>query len=62
LSFLFPENTSYTGEWHILPIGLLPVSIRDTITPYYYIDRKEINPLLKIRTNSIIKVNLAMAS
>jgi NAD(P)H-hydrate epimerase len=49
LSFLFPENTSYTGEWHILPIGLLPVSIRDTITPYYYIDRKEINPLLKIR-------------
>jgi NAD(P)H-hydrate epimerase len=49
LSFLFPENNCYTGEWHLLPIGLHPFCIRDTITPYYLIDEKEVNPLLKKR-------------
>jgi ADP-dependent NAD(P)H-hydrate dehydratase / NAD(P)H-hydrate epimerase len=49
LSFLFPENHSYIGEWHILPIGLHPTCIRDTLTPYYLIEEKEVNPLLKDR-------------
>jgi ADP-dependent NAD(P)H-hydrate dehydratase / NAD(P)H-hydrate epimerase len=49
LAFLFAENNSYTGEWHLLPIGLHPASLRDTITPYFLIDEKEISPLLTIR-------------
>ena len=49
LSFLFPENDSFIGEWHILPIGLHPAGIRDTLTQYYFIDEKEVNPLLKHR-------------
>jgi len=49
LSFLFPENNCYTGEWHLLPIGLHPACIRDTLTPYYFIDEKEVNPLLRRR-------------
>ena len=49
LSFLFSENNCYTGEWHLLPIGLHPTCIRDTLTPYYFIDEKEVYPLLKKR-------------
>jgi ADP-dependent NAD(P)H-hydrate dehydratase / NAD(P)H-hydrate epimerase len=49
LSFLFAENYSYSGEWHLLPIGLNPDCIRDTLTPYFFIDGKEVRPLLKKR-------------
>jgi ADP-dependent NAD(P)H-hydrate dehydratase / NAD(P)H-hydrate epimerase len=49
LAFLFPENNCYTGEWHLLPIGLHPSTIRDTVTPYFLIEEKEISPLLKKR-------------
>ncbi|MBA4323412.1 MAG: NAD(P)H-hydrate epimerase, partial [Odoribacter sp.] len=49
LSFLFPENYCYTGEWHLLAIGLSPSCIRETQTPYYFIDEKEVGPLLKDR-------------
>jgi hydroxyethylthiazole kinase-like uncharacterized protein yjeF len=49
LSFLFGENDCYTGECHILPIGLHPAIIRDTVTPYYLTDQKEVYPLLKKR-------------
>jgi hydroxyethylthiazole kinase-like uncharacterized protein yjeF len=34
LSFFFSENNTLVGSWHILPIGLHPVAIRETITPY----------------------------
>jgi ADP-dependent NAD(P)H-hydrate dehydratase / NAD(P)H-hydrate epimerase len=49
LSFLFAENYCYSGEWHLLPIGLHPAGIRDTMTQFYFIDEKEVNPLLKER-------------
>jgi hydroxyethylthiazole kinase-like uncharacterized protein yjeF len=49
LSFLFAENYCYTGEWHLLPIGLHPSCIGVTATPYYYIERKEVKALLKKR-------------
>jgi ADP-dependent NAD(P)H-hydrate dehydratase / NAD(P)H-hydrate epimerase len=49
LSFLFAENNVYTGDWHLLPIGLHPASIRETLTPYYLIDAKDVYPLLKMR-------------
>ncbi len=50
LAFLFAENYCYTGEWYLLPLGLHPASIRDTITPYFLLDEKEIRPLLKKRS------------
>jgi hydroxyethylthiazole kinase-like uncharacterized protein yjeF len=50
LSFLFPENHCYTGEWHLLQIGLDPACIRATPASYFFIDKKEVSPLLKQRS------------
>jgi len=49
LSFFFPENGLYVGDWHILPIGLHPDFINDIETPYNYITGKEAGERLKFR-------------
>lgn len=49
LSFMFPENEIYTGEWHILPIGLHPQAIQDTYSPYAFLEKSMIRPMLKRR-------------
>lgn len=49
LSFMFPENERYTGEWHILPIGLHPQAILETDSPYAFLEKSMICPLLKRR-------------
>jgi NAD(P)H-hydrate epimerase len=50
LAFMFAENHFFTGEWHLLPLGLHPASVRDTMTPYFLVDEKEVSPLLKKRS------------
>jgi len=37
LSFFFPENEAFTGEWVVLDIGLHPDIIAATPTPYHYL-------------------------
>jgi len=49
LSFMFAENSQYLGEWFVLPIGLDPAAIRETVTPYYFLEKGDILPLLKER-------------
>jgi hydroxyethylthiazole kinase-like uncharacterized protein yjeF len=49
LSFMFPENEAFTGEWEILPIGLHPDAISRTITPFNYLEKSMVQPLLKVR-------------
>jgi hydroxyethylthiazole kinase-like uncharacterized protein yjeF len=49
LSFLFAENAAFSGDWHVLPIGLSANAIRNTESPYYFMEKSEISPLLKIR-------------
>jgi len=49
LSFMFQENARYPGEWIILPIGLNNRAIRNTITPYCYLEKEDVIPLLKRR-------------
>jgi hydroxyethylthiazole kinase-like uncharacterized protein yjeF len=49
LSFMFPENSCYTGSWEILPIGLHPVALGGISSPYYFIENKEVALLLKNR-------------
>lgn len=49
LSFMFPENAKYVGEWKILPIGLHPVGIMSIETPYSFIEDRFIYSLLKKR-------------
>jgi ADP-dependent NAD(P)H-hydrate dehydratase / NAD(P)H-hydrate epimerase len=49
LSFMFAENDAYLGEWAILPIGLSSNAIRNTVSPYIYLDSGDVTPLLKKR-------------
>jgi len=49
LSFLFADNYKYTGEWHILDIGLHPVAIRNKQTPFYFTESSDVAGLLKKR-------------
>ena len=49
LSFMFADNYSYTGLWDVLPIGLHPVAIRDTDTPFHFLEEEDIAPLIKKR-------------
>jgi NAD(P)H-hydrate epimerase len=49
LSFMFPENEIFTGEWIVLPIGLHPGAIESMYTPYTLTENEDIAPLLKKR-------------
>lgn len=48
-SFLHPEAAKYTGNIHILDIGLHPTFIEQTATHYFTIDQKEIKKIYKPR-------------
>lgn len=46
LSFFFPENYGYVGEWKVVDIGLHPRAIAETSTPYYYVNKHELRQVL----------------
>jgi NAD(P)H-hydrate epimerase len=46
LSFMFPENDKYAGEWTVLPVDLDFSAIN---TPFTLLEKKLITPLLKQR-------------
>lgn len=49
LSFMFADCYKYTGDWHILNIGLHPEAIRNTISPYHLTEKGDITAILKTR-------------
>ncbi|MDR2384949.1 MAG: NAD(P)H-hydrate dehydratase [Tannerella sp.] len=49
LSFLFPENAAYAGEWKILPIGLHPDALKNTKSYYGLITEEDIPSLIRPR-------------
>jgi NAD(P)H-hydrate epimerase len=49
LSFFFPENAEFTGEWVVLDIGLHPDIIAATPTPYHYLTGRDVSGLLRPR-------------
>lgn len=49
LSFLFPENDEFIGDWHIIDIGLNKQIIDDMKTPYHFTERDEVRGMLKKR-------------
>lgn len=57
LSFMFPENEKYVGNWHILPIGLNINAIEETPSPFNLLDQHIIKSLLKKRNKSDHKGN-----
>ena len=42
LSFFFPEVADSAGEWVVLDIGLHPLAIRETETPYYWLQKEDV--------------------
>ncbi len=49
LAFLLPENDQFVGHWEILDIGLSAEYINKTTTDYFYMEKRDIKPMLKSR-------------
>jgi ADP-dependent NAD(P)H-hydrate dehydratase / NAD(P)H-hydrate epimerase len=49
LSFLFPENYQFVGEWTVLPIGLHPEAIEKTETDFQFLTKEYISGMIKKR-------------
>lgn len=49
LSFMFAENYRFTGDWHVLPIGLHEKAIQDTESHFFFTEKKDISDRLKKR-------------
>jgi ADP-dependent NAD(P)H-hydrate dehydratase / NAD(P)H-hydrate epimerase len=61
LSFMFAENSGFTGDWRVVPIGLHPVAIAMTETPFTYVDVKMVASFLKCRNRFDHKGNFGHA-
>ncbi|MDD3488553.1 MAG: NAD(P)H-hydrate dehydratase [Paludibacter sp.] len=49
LAFLLPETGFFAGIWSVLDIGIHPEAISQTDTPYFLIEKKDIQPKIKKR-------------
>lgn len=49
LAFFLPQNDSFVGEWQLLPIGISAEFIAKEKTSYYYLQKEDIQPLVKKR-------------
>ncbi|MFQ5334909.1 MAG: NAD(P)H-hydrate epimerase, partial [Flavobacteriales bacterium] len=49
LSFFFPENAPYVGDWHVIPIGLDETFITSLPSKYHYLTEEMVAGLLKKR-------------
>ena len=49
LSFLFPENAQFIGDWTVLPIGLHPEAINQTESDYHFLTKEFISGKIKKR-------------
>lgn len=49
LAFLFSENSVFTGNWHVLDIGLHSKFIKRADTSWYYVLNEDIRGLIKKR-------------
>jgi len=49
LSFMFAENAPYLGEWIILPIGLNQNAVRNTLSPFVFLEKNDVAGILRKR-------------
>ncbi len=49
LSFLFPENARFVGEWTVLPIGLNQEVMSQVDSPFFLLDDQSVADLIKAR-------------
>ncbi|MCX6258042.1 MAG: NAD(P)H-hydrate dehydratase [Bacteroidia bacterium] len=61
LSFFFPENERYTGNWTVIPIGINQTFIDIAQTEKYYTREEDILPLIRIRRKFAHKKNFGHA-
>lgn len=57
LSFLFPENDEFVGEWKLLDIGISKDYINKAETPFQIMEKEEIQRLIKPRNRFSHKGN-----
>lgn len=50
ISFFFPENENYVGNWEVLPIGLHPEGIYKTKSDYYFLSKDEVQSFIQSRS------------
>jgi len=50
LAFFFPENNIYIGRWETVDIGILPEAIQNINCNYFYIEQKDIEKNIKLRS------------
>lgn len=61
LSFMFPENADYIGEFTVLDIGLHPNYMDQTQTKNYFTTKTEVKSFLKTRSKAAHKGNFGYA-
>lgn len=61
LAFLLPENAAYVGVWKVLDIGIHPVAVEATVTPYMQVSEEYIASLLQMRNRFAHKGNYGHA-
>ncbi|MEY4929737.1 MAG: hypothetical protein RI909_461 [Bacteroidota bacterium] len=49
LAFMMPENNRYTGEWHLVDIGLSKKGLHEIQSPFYLTSLKAIKKIFKPR-------------
>lgn len=49
LAFFFSENESFIGEWKVIDIQLNADAIQEMITPYSFVEAREVKSMLKER-------------
>jgi NAD(P)H-hydrate epimerase len=49
LAFLLADSGAYTGDWEILDIGIHPKAISETASKFYYLEKTDIQQLIKVR-------------
>ncbi|MCE7059083.1 NAD(P)H-hydrate dehydratase [Dyadobacter sp. CY343] len=49
LPFLLPQNVRFTGEWHVVDIGLSGKYIQELPTPYWFTDKNSAEKLIQPR-------------
>ncbi len=50
LAFLLPESAAFAGNWEVLDIGIHPKAISETESNLNYLEKQDIQQLIKIRT------------
>lgn len=49
LAFMMPENDQFVGDWHVLDIGLLPEYVNSITTKHFFMQRRDIAPMIRKR-------------